>query len=246
MSGSTAPTANGEGPGLTAAIVVPARNEASQIGGVLADVRANLAAGFRYLVIVIDDGSSDGTGDLARAAGADVVLRNEVGTGYGNALRQGCLEASRLNASVIVTFDGDGQHAGEDLHALLRPFAEGSAEFVKGSRRLAGSMPFRYRLGNFFLTSYMRLLFGLRCGDTQSGLRAFATSRLGDLNWVSNDYAITSEMLVRAHKSGMRVEEVPIATIYHDARKGTQVSDGISIAWRLLAWRLRGLPRAAS
>jgi glycosyltransferase involved in cell wall biosynthesis len=187
--------------------------------------------------VVVDDGSSDDTGGVARAEGA-IVVRHRVNLGKGGALLTGCEAAERLGADIIVTMDADGQHRPEDVPRLLAPILAGATDMVVGVRALAGEMPGIQRAGNHALNLCIKGLFGVSISDTQCGFRAFRTACYPKLRWRSRGYAVESEMLVRMVRAGLPWEEISIGTIYHDRYKGTQPADGLRILYQMVLWRL--------
>lgn len=222
---------------VTLAIVIPAHNEQVRLGLLLRALPTTLDGIDRIRVIVVDDGSADETGAVARQAGA-IVLTHRLNLGKGGALLTGCDAAQRLNANLIVTMDADGQHEPQDLPRLLAPLLQGQADVVLGTRLLAGQMPAAMRLGNHLLTATIRLFFGIAISDTQCGFRAFGVAAYPRLRWEAADYAVESEMLVHMARARLRYLEVPIATVYLDRYKGTQPIDGLRILRQLLVWRL--------
>jgi glycosyltransferase involved in cell wall biosynthesis len=223
----------------TVALVLPAHNEAARLPGVLDTLPRALPGVGAVRLLVVDDGSSDATAGLARAGGATVV-RHPLNLGKGAALRTGCEAACRLGADLLVVMDADGQHPAADLPAILAPLLAGEADLVLGYRRRVGTMPPLMRLGNLALNAALWALFRVGFEDTQCGFRAFSARVYPALRWNAADYAVESEMLVRAARAGLRYTEVPIATIYLDRFKGTQPADGLRILGQLLRWRLVG------
>ena len=221
---------------VSIAVVVPARNEIGRLPELLARIPPTVE-NHPVRVIVIDDGSTDGTGDAARAAGA-TVLGHAVNLGKGAALATGCEAAMKLGAAIVVAMDADGQHDPGDLPRMVGPVLAGDTDLVLGYRRREGAMPGVLRLGNSSLNLTQRLLFGAAFRDSQCGYRAFRTEVYDKVRWRAKDYAVESEMLVRAVRAKLRVVEVPIATIYHDRYKGTQPLDGVRIVGRLVRLKL--------
>jgi glycosyltransferase involved in cell wall biosynthesis len=160
-------------------------------------------------VVVVDNGSSDGSAEGARAAGARVV--NEGKRGYGNALRSG-IQAAK--GSVIVMADADCSYDLGKLPLILRPLVDGKADLVIGSRletAARSTMPLLHRYAGTPLLSYLlrRAGAGLRVRDSQSGFRAFRKSVASRLALQSGGMEFASEMLIRAGQEGLRVLEVP-------------------------------------
>ena len=220
------------------AVIIPARNEASRIGAVLSTLPTKLAGFDELRVFVVDDGSTDRTAQVARSHGAR-LLRHRVNLGKGGALRTGCEAAVRAGCDVLVFMDADGQHRAEDLPSLLLPIQAGRADLVVGARRFSREMPGTMRLGNWGLSSLFGVLFGQRVRDTQSGMRAMRAEIYPLLRWEASSYAVETEMLVRAARTKLRVQEVPIKTVYLDAYKGTTITDGLKIFGSMLRWRAR-------
>lgn len=217
-------------------IVIPARNESARIGDVLARIEAVPGIG-SHVVVVVDDGSADGTGALARAAGARVV-RHVINLGKGGALRTGCEVALREGCDLLAVMDADGQHDPADLPRLVAPLLAGEADLVCAYRRFSADMPTAMRLGNHGLSRFFQVLFGTRITDTQCGLRALTAAAYEEVRWLATDYSVETEMLVRAARAHLRLEEIEIATVYHDRYKGTTPADGLKIFANMVMWRV--------
>jgi glycosyltransferase involved in cell wall biosynthesis len=227
-----------EGPRL--AIVIPARNEAPRLPDVLDSLPSSLPGIGRIDRLIVDDGSHDGTAELAREHGARVA-RHAVNLGKGAALRTGCEVALKFGADLIVTMDADGQHQAADLPRLLQPLLAGEADVVLTYREASsGSMPAVLKFGNVALSALVKLFFGVAIRDSQCGFRAFTAAAYPQLRWEARDYSVESEMLMRMARNHLRFAEIPIATVYRDRFKGTQPIDGVRILGQLLRWRLGG------
>jgi glycosyltransferase involved in cell wall biosynthesis len=211
-------------------IVIPAYNEARNIGAVLKDVRK-----YAKTVIVVDDGSKDATSDVARKY-ATLALKHRVNMGKGRALATGIQAALAEYPDAIITMDSDGQHEPKDIPRLLAALAK--ADIAIGTRQLDSSMPLVFRLGNAVIRQTFRTLFGTLVHDTQSGFRAYRTGIVRKLAWETSGYAADTEILVQAIRKDARLAEVPIKTIYRDTYKGTTVMDGIRIVLRMIGWKL--------
>lgn len=199
-------------------VVVPAYNESRVIGGVVEEL---VARGSR--VVVVDDGSSDDTAAAASRAGA-IVLRHAVNRGQGAALQTGIAFALRSGAEQIVTFDSDGQHAAEDVDALVAPLVAGRADVVLGSRFLGSSegMPGGRKALLALAVVFTRVASGARVTDTHNGLRAFTRAAAAKLDIRLDRMAHASEILDQIVRQGLRYEEVPVHVRYTDysRRKG--------------------------
>lgn len=207
-------------------VVVPAHNEAPSVGAVAA------AAAAWAPVLVIDDGSTDGTAAVARAAGAEVISHPRR-LGKGQALRTGFAAARRRGASHAVTMDGDGQHAPADLPVLLAAVAETPRALVVGSRlapeRPTAALPAdrlnAIRLAGFFVN----WATDLRLSDTQSGFRAYPLALLDDVRTRRGGFVLETEVLLAAARRGWPVREVPVTPLAAGRPSRLGVADGFAI-----------------
>lgn len=195
-------------PGERLVVVVPAHNEAENIGAVLASM-PRVVEGLPVATLVMDDASDDGTGDAARKEGA-MVARLPIRRGQGMALRIGYEIGLKLGASVIASLDADGQHDPEELATVIRPILAEQADMVVGSRRLGEferESHFRHA-GMYLLSGVVSLLHGKRITDVSSGYRATSAELMRRLTLEQDQYS--SEVLVEALRHHARIEEVPI------------------------------------
>lgn len=217
-------------------IVIPGYDEGRVIAKTVASVRAWLPN-----VVVIDDGSSDNTAELARLAGAHVV-RHPINLGQGAALATGIRYALLQQAEFIVTFDGDGQHRSEDIQVLLTTAREQNADVVLGSRFLgrADNMPRSRQWLLKAATAYTRLTTGLVLTDAHNGLRLFTRKAAEELRIRQNRMAHASELLEWLGSSGLRVVEAPVHIIYteYSLAKGQNFFSSFNILWDLWSSRL--------
>lgn len=195
-------------------VIIPALNEADRVGTVVASVRRALPA---TEVVVIDDGSVDGTERRARAAGATVV-RHPIRLGYGAALRTGYRYASSRE-SACIQIDADGQHDAAVLPQLVAALA-GGADLAIGSRFTGATAPAlgpARRVGSAAVRLLLRLLVGMRCSDPTSGLRALSARTVALLQDDLPDDYPELEALIRASYRGLVVVEIPAR---HAPRRG--------------------------
>jgi polyprenyl-phospho-N-acetylgalactosaminyl synthase len=217
-------------------IIIPAYNEEQVIRRVLLGV-----VGSYGRVVVVDDGSNDATGALARASGACVV-RHPVNLGQGAALQTGITFALQNGASHVVTFDADGQHRPEEITRLLAALGSG-ADFVLGSRFLgrATNLEFSRRLLLKAAVLLMQLTTGLKLTDAHNGLRAMTRRGASTLRLRQNRMAHASEILQQIAKSRLPYVEVPVTIDYtaYSKAKGQRLSNSISILFELLTGALQ-------
>ena len=192
--------------GVKVVAVIPAWNEEGSIGRVVAAVPGDLVDE----ILVVNNGSTDRTPEVAEAAGARVVL--EPHRGYGAACKAGLDAAS--DADILVYLDGDASDQPEELANVLGPVSRGEAELVIGSRLLgqreAGAMPPHAVFGNWLTARLVRLLYGVRITDLGS-FRAIRRADLEALDMRERTYGWPVEMIVKAAKRGYRIYEVPVS-----------------------------------
>lgn len=194
-------------------MVIPCLNEAGTIAHVVKGVRHYLPA-----VIVVDDGSSDETGRLAEGAGAEVIRQAET-LGKGAALRAGCLRARERNFNWVLLLDGDGQHAPEDIPALLSAAGAGGIDLVVGNRMEAAErMPWLRRRVNAWMSRRLSAAAGMWLPDSQCGFRLMRLSAWSTLSLATTHFEVESEVLLGFVARGFEVRFVPIKTIYKDER----------------------------
>ena len=198
---------------LRIAVVIPAYQAAGTVAAVVAGARVGRPGAPVYLV---DDGSTDGTGDVGRGRGA-TVLRHATNRGKGAALATGIAAALAADADVIVTLDADGQHPPAEIPRLLAPIADGRADLVLGARARTGSMPVSRRFTNWLSARLATRLAGQGVSDAQTGFRAFTRGVAQRVRPVEERYAYETAFLLGALHSGSRVTCVAIPTIYGGA-----------------------------
>jgi len=191
--------------------LIPAWNEAATIGGIVAAVRPRLP------VLVIDDGSTDGTAAAARAAGAR-VLSHPANLRKGAALKTGFAWALQNGYQAVVTLDADGQHDPADLEALLRAYRRGAGDLIIGERDFS-QMPWPNRFSTPLGSKLLSWALGRPITDNQSGFRLLTRRFLERADLKSTGYEMEVEMIWEAIRLGMPIAWVPIRTIYFPDRK---------------------------
>jgi glycosyltransferase involved in cell wall biosynthesis len=196
---------------LKLAVVLPALNEESTVGHVIAAVPRQLPGVREVEVILVDDGSTDATVSRALAAGADRIARHARNRGLVAAFSRGITEALHAGADIVVHLDSDGQHDPEQIPELIAPIIAGEADIVVGVRPLAQAtnMTLAKRIGNRVGSWIFRRLLRLPVSDFTSGYRALSREALLRLNLVS-DYTYTLESLIQAARMRLAVTEVVV------------------------------------
>lgn len=193
-------------------VVVPAFNEIESLPEVLSSIPDSVL-GISVKVIVIDDGSTDGTSELAGQNGVRFIhhLRNQ---GQGAALSRGFRVAFEEGCLVAVSLDADGQHDPGDIKRLVRPILEGRADFTLGSRFRSGdtAIPIDRALGIRLLSMLTSLVIGQRIEDVTNGFRAIGGQWLNRFRLIERRFN-APELLVQARKLRMKIREIPI-TVY--------------------------------
>jgi glycosyltransferase involved in cell wall biosynthesis len=217
---------------VRAAALVPAYNEASTIGDVVRRLFDSVAS-----VVVVDDGSTDGTGEIARLAGAEVVT-HPANRGKGTAVRTGLAAILACDFTHVVLLDGDLQHLPHEAPRLLDAACATGADVIVGERRfdrrrMPASRYYANVLGSRALSSFM----GVRVRDTQSGYRIFRTDILKRMRLRATGYDIETEMLVKLRRLGGRIEHVPVSAVYGGRSKLRPVRDTTRTCFLALYYR---------
>ena len=200
---------------MRVAVVIPALNEADNIGELVVETLAQPVLNDGGCVIVVDNGSDDATAANARAAGALVV--EEARRGYGYACAAGFRRA--VDHAVVAFLDGDYSSLPSEMHVIVEPILAGRADLVLGSRVLGhivrGSMPPHQRFGNRLTSCLMRMLYGVPVTDL-GPYRAIRTALLQELQMQEMTFGWPTEMMVKAARRRARILEVPVT---HQARR---------------------------
>ena len=206
-------------------VVIPAYNEERFIGSVVIQAKS-----YADTVIVVDDGSSDKTADVAISAGA-LVITHETNKGKGGALNTGFAYARNLGADVVVTIDADGQHDAEEIFSVVEPVFKQQADIVIGSRYLVNTsdVPQHRVWGHWAFNFLTNQVSGTAVTDSQSGFRAFSPRSLEKLTFSSAGFSVESEMQFIASEHQLKLVEVPITIYYHDAPKRSVWAHGLAV-----------------
>jgi len=205
-------------------VIIPAYNEEKNIVKVLKSVKPLVNR-----VIVVDDGSSDKTAQLAEQQGV-TVLRHLINRGQGAALQTGNQYALKKGGEIIVHFDADGQFLAEEIKDIVQPLEQGEADVVFGSRFLEKKSEIPWFKEKIILPIgkiVNKLMIGVSLTDPQSGFRALSRRAVQNFNIENDGMAHCSEILYKVFKNNFKIKEVPITVIYHNF--GQRFSGGIKI-----------------
>lgn len=232
-------------------ILIPAYNEAKAIGEVIDDLPASVKVGkkeYPITVLVVNDGSSDGTHEVVLARRHVILINHVMNGGAGAATRTGLNYARDNGFDYVVSMDADGQHLKSDVIKVIKEIIKGKADFIIGSRLVdATGMPWYRVLGNRGLNVIAFVLFGVWVSDVQSGLRAYNKTALKKISFHSSDFGFCPEMIWVAHMQKLRIAEVPIKAVYTDysLSKGqlgrSNIDAGVKVVQQLIKQRLMRL-----
>ena len=230
-----------EAPGSTSRpgdvlVAIPVYNEERFIGSVVVQVRLH-----GYSVLVVDDGSSDRTAEVAAAAGA-IVQRHERNLGKTDAINTAFQYARSCGATALVVMDGDSQHSAAEIGGLLTLIHAERADIVIGSRFLTtsgGRIPSIRSMGQRGMTLATNLASGTSVTDSQSGFRAFSRRAIEALLFSGRGFNVEGEMQFQARDHDLRVVELPITARYDDPPKRNVLGHGVHILDGILRLAVR-------
>lgn len=222
---------------MRVSFVVPAYNEAQTISEVLDRI---FALGLDAQVIVVDDGSTDGTGDIAERHG-EVTLLRQKNRGKGAAIRAAI---PLVDGDIVVIQDADMEYDPAEVPTLIEPIERGAADVVYGSR-LSGGRPqraylFWHLVGNRFLSLVTGVLFNTTLSDMETGYKAFRVDVIRSLDLREDHFGIEPEITAQICKKRLRIYELPISYYGRTYDEGKKITwrDGFRALWVLLRVRL--------
>lgn len=207
-------------------VAIPAYNEEKHIGSLIVKLMK-----ITKNIIVCNDGSSDMTGEIAERLGA-IMINHPKNLGYGAAIRSIFLKAKEINPDILVTFDADGQHRIEDIQKVIEPITRENADIVIGSRFLDDddNVPAYRKLGINAITKMTNITTKQKITDSQSGFRAYNKKAIQEIMPSEYGMGVSTEILIKADKKGLRIAEVPIKILYDgDTSTHNPVGHGASV-----------------
>ena len=225
--------------GKDIAVIIPAYNEAENLKSLLQRMPKKIKDK-KVAVLVVDDGSSDDTSEVAKQAGC-LVVRNKINRGQGSSSRLGYDVLLRHNIKIGVTMDSDNQHLPEEIEKIVTPILNNKYDLVIGSRVLGKSHKSSQLRGAgiFLLTKMINLLSGLRLTDGSSGFKAFNMNKMKRLKLTEEQFQ-AAELIIEAAKKGLKIGEVPITIEqrkYGQTKKGRDLRYGLHFTKSIVkAW----------
>ena len=212
-------------------VIIPAFNEQAAIESVVSK-----SLQYANDVLVVDDGSSDNTSQIAEKAGAS-ILKHSNNFGKGVALKDAFAKIEGYD--IVITIDGDGQHNPCEIQNLIKPIVDDEADFVNGSRYLNAfeeNTPAYRRVGQKVLDIATNIAAGTNVTDSQSGFRAFKGSTINCYKFRDPGFGIESEMIADAAQNNLRIVEVPITVKYDVENSSTKgpISHGVGVLLKII------------
>jgi len=190
-------------------VIIPTFNEEKNIGGLVSRISAK-----GLTTLVIDDGSSDKTSEIAKESGAKVI-RNAKNQGKGASLKAGFKYALSDGFEAVITMDGDGQHCIDDIDRFIEAAKDGDTHIIIGNRmNNTSNMPAIRYLTNKFTSWVISNIVGQKIPDTQCGFRLIKSQALKTMRLDTSKYETESEILIRVARMGYKIHSIPIKTIY--------------------------------
>jgi len=212
-------------------ITIPAFNEEDTIGKVIEEIPHSIPGIKEIQILVIDDGSTDRTADVALFYGADKILKHKTNMGLAKTFRDGMNCALEMGADIIVNTDADFQYNGTEIPKLVAPIVEGRADIVLGNRQIdqLDHMPRGNVWGNKIATQVIRWTTRLPIKDAQTGFRAFSREAALRMN-LTGDYTYTQETIIQAANKNLRIEQIPVEFRRREG-KSRLISNIFRYAW---------------
>ena len=224
-------------------ILVPAYNEEENIQNTILNIPKKIRGIDKIQILVVDDGSTDKTAEMALNAGADNIVSHQRNMGVGAAFMTGVRNAILMNADIVVTLDADSQFNSDQIPELIVPILNKQLDVVIGSRFLKKDpegIPRIKLFGNKVFSKIVSWLSNQKISDSQTGFRAYSRNALLNVS-IINDFTYTQEVLIDLKFKGMQIGEIPVSVKYDENRKSRVVKNIFSYSVRALSIILRTL-----
>jgi len=220
-------------------IVIPVYNEAAMINRVIESVQKKEMPGWKKEIIIVDDGSTDGTKEKLKKYMKDMeVILSEKNEGKGAALSKGFAKAT---GDVILIQDADSEYSPDDYDSLLKPFDNPRVTVVYGSRFLGShlSTMYLYTMGNKFVTFLTNIIYNTNLTDMETGYKLFRREILNDIHLSAKRFDFEPEITAKVLRHGYQIYEVPISYFGRKFEEGKKLTwrDGIVAVWTLIKYR---------
>ena len=219
-------------------VAIPAYNEQTTLSSVIGRIRKSLVGEIDFLILVVDDGSTDNTVDVAINSDVDIVVAHPQNVGVAAAYRTAIQYALKFNADIICTIDADGQFNPDEVIDLLEPIRNGHADVVVGSRFKESiirnkSIPIMNRITNKLAAGVVSIFCGQRLTDVESGFRAISKRAASQLNLLGR-VSFSHDMLLDMLWKGFKLVEVPVGVRYFKNRKSRVIGSFLIYGFRSL------------
>jgi glycosyltransferase involved in cell wall biosynthesis len=208
---------------------IPAYNESKYVGTIVLSTRQYVDE-----VIVVDDGSTDNTVEIARLAGAEVV-QHPHNHGYGAAIQTILDEARKRDPDILVILDADAQHNPKEIPNLLKPISEGYDLVIGSRKKQANKIPLYRRVGQRVISRSVNVLANDQLTDSECGFRAFSRKAIATLDLKENGMAISAETVAEAARRNLKIAEVPVSVTYDkDSSTLNPVTHGLGVLTKIV------------
>ena len=218
-------------------VAIPAFNEEDVLSSVLKNLRRNLSKERDCQILVVNDGSTDNTKNVAIASGADIVVSHKKNRGVAQAYRTAIRAALEFGADIICTIDGDGQFDCREIPSLIEPIKAGKADLVIGSRfidsKLSMNIPTMNRVFNKLMAMLVSLIIRKQIHDTESGFRAISKTAAADLNLLGL-VSFSNDMILDVSAKKHKIMEVPVTVKYYDERVSRVIKGFVKYGFKSL------------